>query len=147
MEYITKSASETKAFAKVLSGKLPKGTVIAFEGDLGAGKTYFTHGLCEGLEFTGEVSSPTFAIVNVYEGGRMPVYHFDMYRISGWDDLETTGYFDYTDQGDGLTVVEWSENIHSALPENTIFINIEKLDENSRKITVSGGMFDEDSVI
>ncbi len=141
MEYISKSAAETQAFAKVLAGKLAPGTVIAFEGDLGAGKTCFTHGLCEGLEFTGEVSSPTFAIVNVYEGGRMPVYHFDMYRIIGWDDLETTGYFDYTERMDGLTVVEWSENIHSALPENTLFITIEKIDDNSRKIMLSGGMF------
>lgn len=141
MEYIAKSAAETEAFAKVLAGKLKRGTVIAFLGDLGAGKTCFTHGLCEGLEYKGEVSSPTFAIVNVYEGGKMPIYHFDMYRISGWDDLETTGYFEYTERGDGLTVVEWSENIYSALPADTLFIKIEKQDENIRKITLSGGGF------
>ncbi len=141
MEYIAKSAAETQAFAKVLAGRLTAGTVIAFEGDLGAGKTCFTHGLCEGLDFHGEVSSPTFAIVNVYEGGKMPVYHFDMYRISGWDDLETTGYFEYTERGDGLTVVEWSENIHAALPDDAIFIKIEKLDELSRRIVLSGGIF------
>lgn len=141
MEYIAKSAAETEAFAKVLAGKLERGTVIAFLGDLGAGKTCFTHGLCEGLEYKGEVSSPTFAIVNVYEGGKMPIYHFDMYRISGWDDLETTGYFEYTERGDGLTVVEWSENIYSALPADTLFIKIEKQDENIRKITLSGGGF------
>ncbi len=141
MEYIAKSAAETQAFARVLAKRLEKGSVIAFEGDLGAGKTSFTHGLCEGLEFDGEVSSPTFAIVNVYEGGVMPVYHFDMYRISGWDDLETTGFFDYTERGDGLTVVEWSENIYNALPANSIFIRIEKIDENTRKIILSGGDF------
>ncbi|MBE6766540.1 MAG: tRNA (adenosine(37)-N6)-threonylcarbamoyltransferase complex ATPase subunit type 1 TsaE [Ruminococcaceae bacterium] len=141
MEYIAKSPAETQAFAKVLARQLKSGMVIAFEGDLGAGKTCFTHGLCEGLEFTGEVSSPTFAIVNVYLGGKMPIYHFDMYRINGWDDLETTGYFDYTERGDGITVVEWSENIHSALPDDTIFIKIEKIDQNSRKITLSGGGF------
>ncbi len=141
MEYIAKSAAETEAFAKVLAGKLSRGTVIAFLGDLGAGKTCFTHGLCEGLEYEGEVSSPTFAIVNVYEGGKMPIYHFDMYRISGWDDLETTGYFEYTERGDGITVVEWSENIYSALPKDTLFIKIEKLDENIRRIILSGGAF------
>ena len=96
--------------------------------------------ICEGVGFSGEVSSPTFAIVNVYLGGTLPVYHFDMYRISGWEDLETTGYFDYLDSGDGIVVVEWSENIDAALPDNTIFINIEKLGENERKITVTGGV-------
>ncbi len=141
MEYISKSDKETRAFAAVLSKKLSAGTVIAFCGDLGAGKTCFTRGLCEGVGFCGEVSSPTFAIVNVYEGGTLPIYHFDMYRVTGWDDLETTGFFEYTDRADGITVVEWSENVHAALPDSTIFIDIKKLDENARKITVSGGMF------
>ena len=139
MEYISKSERETRAFAAVLSKKIKAGSVIAFCGDLGAGKTCFTHGLCEGILFKGEVSSPTFAIVNVYEGGTLPIYHFDMYRITGWDDLETTGYFDYLDRADGIIVVEWSENIHAALPDDTIFIDIKKLDENTRKIIISGG--------
>ena len=141
MEHITNSPLETESFAAALAKKLNPGTVIAFSGDLGAGKTCFTRGLCEGLGFTGEVSSPTFAIVNVYEGGRLPLYHFDMYRISGWEDLETTGYFDYTEKGDGITVVEWSENIGAALPDNAIFICIEKTDQNTRKITLNGGGF------
>lgn len=141
MEYISKSAPDTRAFAASLAQKLSAGTVIAFCGDLGAGKTCFTTGLCEGLGFSGEVSSPTFAIVNVYEGGRLPLYHFDMYRISGWEDLETTGYFEYLDRADGITVVEWSENIFAALPDSTVFVNIEKLGENERKITLSGGAF------
>ena len=140
MEYITKSERETRAFAAVLSKKLKSGSVIAFCGDLGAGKTCFTSGLCEGLDFRGEVSSPTFAIVNVYEGGTLPIYHFDMYRITGWDDLETTGYFEYLDRADGITVVEWSENIYAALPDDTIFIEIKKLDEKTRKIIISGGL-------
>ena len=140
MEYISKSERETRAFAAVLSKKLKSGSVIAFCGDLGAGKTCFTSGLCEGLDFRGEVSSPTFAIVNVYEGGTLPIYHFDMYRITGWDDLETTGYFEYLDRADGITVVEWSENIYAALPDDTIFIEIKKLDEKTRKIIISGGL-------
>lgn len=140
-EYITHSAAETQRLAARLAKDFSAGDVIAFTGDLGAGKTCFMHGLCRGLDFRGEVSSPTFAIVNVYEGGRIPVYHFDMYRVSGWDDLETTGYFEYLERGDGLTAVEWSENIHSALPDSTVFVRIEQIesDENSRKITVSGG--------
>ncbi len=137
MEYITNSANETRSLAAALAKKLRAGTVIAFSGDLGAGKTCFTYGLCEGLDFFGEVSSPTFAIVNVYEGGRLPVYHFDMYRVSGWDDLETTGFFEYTERADGLTVVEWSENIAAALPDQTLYIDIEKLGEDKRKIVIS----------
>lgn len=136
MEYITNNAAETRLLAAGLAKKLNSGTVIAFTGDLGAGKTCFTYGLCEGLDFTGDVSSPTFAIVNVYEGGRLPVYHFDMYRVSGWEDLETTGFFEYTQHADGITVVEWSENIAAALPDDTIFVDIEKLSEDRRKITV-----------
>ena len=138
MEFLSKSAASTQSFAKDFAKNLERGTVIAFRGDLGAGKTCFTYGLCEGLSFSGEVSSPTFAIVNVYEGGRLPVYHFDMYRVCGWEDLETTGYFDYLDRGDGIIVVEWSENIESALPDDTLFITIEKTDEDFRKITVGG---------
>ncbi len=141
MEYISKSAPDTRAFAASLAKKLSAGTVVAFCGDLGAGKTCFTTGLCEGLGFSGEVSSPTFAIVNIYEGGLIPIYHFDMYRILGWEDLETTGYFEYLDRADGITVIEWSENIFAALPEDTVFVNIEKLGENERKITLSGGAF------
>lgn len=141
MQYITNSALETESFAAALAKRIKTGTVIAFSGDLGAGKTCFTRGLCEGLGFTGDVASPTFAIVNVYLGGKMPVYHFDMYRVSGWDDLETTGYFEYTDRADGITVVEWSENIAAALPENALYISIEKLGENKRQITLDGGGF------
>lgn len=139
MEFISNCAADTVNFAANFAKSLPAGTTIAFCGDLGAGKTCFTHGICKAVGFEGEVSSPTFSIVNVYLGGKLPIYHFDMYRISGWEDLETTGYFDYLSMGDGLIVLEWSENIYSALPDNTIFINIEKLGENTRKITVTEG--------
>lgn len=141
MEFISKSTLETQSIAAAIVRKLPAGSVIAFLGDLGAGKTCFSHGVCEALGFYGEVSSPTFAIVNVYEGGKMPVYHFDMYRISGWEDLETTGYFDYLDRADGIILVEWSENIAAALPDNTVTVTIEKLSDTERKIVVEGGGF------
>ena len=141
MEFMSKSTLETQSIAAAITRKLPAGSVIAFSGDLGAGKTCFSHGVCEALRFKGEVSSPTFAIVNVYEGGKMPIYHFDMYRISGWEDLETTGYFDYLDRADGIILVEWSENIAAALPENAVRVAIHKLSDSDRKIVVEGGGF------
>ena len=131
------SPAETRRLAAELSDRLHGGEVLAFRGDLGAGKTCFVTGLCEGLGFTGEVSSPTFAIVNEYRGGRLDLFHFDMYRITGWDDLETTGYFDYLAEG-GVLAVEWSENIAAALPGNTVFITVERIGDQDRIITVEG---------
>ena len=133
--FITNSPAETKKIAYDLAQTLNGGEVIAFYGDLGMGKTCFTTGLAEGLGFTGEVSSPTFAIINEYLGGRLNLYHFDMYRVSGWDDLYTTGYFEYMESG-GVLAVEWSENIESALPEDVIKVTIKRLNETSRQITV-----------
>ena len=134
---LSESYEQTKNIGKELAGKLSGGEVIAFTGDLGAGKTCFVCGLAEGLGFCGEVSSPTFAIVNEYIGGRLPLYHFDMYRVVGWEDLYSTGYFEYLEAG-GIVAVEWSENIAAALPQRYITVNIEKLGENSRRITVEG---------
>lgn len=132
--FITHSRAETEAVAETLAKDICGG-VIALRGDLGAGKTCFTAGLARGLGFMGDVNSPTFAIVNEYKGGRIDVYHFDMYRIDGWEDLYTTGYFEYLESG-GVLVIEWSENIASALPENYIEVTIEYLKENDRLITV-----------
>ncbi len=135
--YISSSPQQTEEFAFHLAETLTGGEVIAFTGDLGAGKTCFTRGLAKGLGFSGSVTSPTFALVNEYIGGKYPLYHFDMYRISSWDDLYSTGFFDYLDNG--IIAAEWSENIAAALPENTIFVDIEKLNEDTRKITVTKG--------
>lgn len=143
MKYTSFSPSDTMQIAADLSKHLKSGDVIAFDGGLGMGKTCFTTGLANGLGYTGEVNSPTFAIINEYIGGRLNVWHFDMYRVEGWEDLYSTGYFEYL-EADGVTVVEWSENIESALPENTIRITIEKGENDSRIITVKGGLFDED---
>ena len=133
--FITNSPAETKKIAYDLAQTLNRGAVLAFYGVLGMGKTCFTTGLAEGLGFTGEVSSPTFAIINEYLGGRLNLYHFDMYRVSDWDDLYTTGYFEYMESG-GVLAVEWSENIESALPEDVIKVTIKRLDETGRQITV-----------
>ncbi len=134
-KYITESREQTAALAAELAKNVEGGTVIAMRGDLGAGKTCFTSGFARGLGYKGDVNSPTFAIVNEYRGGRLDLIHFDMYRVSGWDDLYSTGYFEYLEEN-GVMIIEWSENIASALPENTVTVTVKTLGENSREITV-----------
>ncbi len=133
--YITHSPEQTEEVAKEFSKTLKGGEVIAYRGNLGMGKTCFTRGLAEGLGFEGFVTSPTFALINEYLGGRLNIYHFDMYRISSWDELYSSGFFEYIEQN-GVVACEWSENIQNALPENTIYVEIEALGETQRKITI-----------
>lgn len=136
--YITQNYSETENVAFELAQKLPYGSVIAMFGDLGAGKTAFTRGFARGMGIGCDVSSPTFALVNEYRGNGKTLYHFDMYRISGWDDLYSTGFFDYLDEGASL-IIEWSENIEAVLPENHIRVTINKTDNiNERIIEIIG---------
>ena len=137
MEFITNSPEETEAVGQALGKVLKAGTVLAYEGDLGAGKTAFTRGLARGLEAADPVTSPTYTIVNEYLSGRLPLFHFDMYRLSSADDLWDIGWEDYLDRG-GICAVEWSENVADAL-ENPIRVRIEKLGEESRRITITGG--------
>ncbi len=136
--YISNSPCDTKKIARELAAQFKGGEVVAFYGDLGLGKTCFVKGLAEGLGYTGDVSSPTFAIINEYLGGRLNLYHFDMYRVTGWDDLYSTGYFEYMEAG-GVLAIEWSENIENALPEDVIKVTIKRIDENSREIKITGG--------
>lgn len=136
--FISNSPKNTREIAAQLAATLNGGEVIAFYGDLGQGKTCFVTGLAEGLGFTGEVSSPTFAIINEYLGGRLDLYHFDMYRVTDWNDLYSTGYFEYMESG-GVLAVEWSENIENALPEDAIRVTIKRLDETTREITIDRG--------
>lgn len=133
--YISKNPEETMSVAEGLAKELSGGEIIAFKGDLGMGKTCFTRGLAKGLGFTGEVNSPTFAIMNEYLGGRLNLYHFDMYRISSWEDLDAVSYFDYLNQG-GVLAVEWSENIEAALSGEVITVTINRCADNERKITI-----------
>ncbi len=136
-KFITESPSETETVGENLSAKLKSGSVVALFGGMGAGKTAFTRGIARGLGITGGVSSPTFALVHEYKG-HIPLYHFDMYRVNSWDDLYSTGFFDYLDSG-GIIVVEWSENIENALPENAIHIMINHgKAENERIISIDG---------
>ena len=140
----TSSYEETIEYAKKLGSVLKGGEVIAYFGGLGMGKTTITSGLCEGMGITAEVSSPTFALVNEY-GNSKKLYHFDMYRISTFDDLCSTGFFDYLDSN-AVLAIEWSENIENALPENYIRIEIEHgKTENSRIFKMSGDKIYEDS--
>ena len=137
MTYITNSPDETEALGAALGRILPAGTVIAYRGDLGAGKTAFTRGLAKGLGYRDMVTSPTYTIVNEYLSGKYPLFHFDMYRLASSDDLFDIGWEDYLDRG-GICAVEWSENVADAL-EGAIIVTIEKLGEESRRITVEGG--------
>ena len=139
MQIITNSPEETEAIGAALGKNITPGTVIAYRGDLGAGKTAFTRGLARGLGCAEIVTSPTYTIVNEYLGGRIPLFHFDMYRLCSADDLFDIGWEDYLDRG-GVCAVEWSENVDDAM-EDAIYITIEKLGEDSRRITIEGGEF------
>lgn len=140
--YVSESTAETEEFASKIAKYLKRGSVVAFFGGLGVGKTAFTRGLAKGMGIGCSVSSPTFAIVNDY-GGNPPLVHFDMYKVSSWEDLYSSGFFDYIDMG-AVLAVEWSENIENALPEDTVRVTIEKGGENSRIITIEGIDTDED---
>lgn len=133
---ISNSAAETEKIGAEFAKTLNSGRVVAFYGDLGAGKTAFIRGMAKGFGLDAEVSSPTFAIVHEY-GGSPLFCHFDMYRVDSWEDLYSSGFFDYIDMG-AILAVEWSENIENALPEDTIRIKITKTDdENQRIITIT----------
>ena len=138
MQYITNSPAETEAVGIALGKVLQPGTILAYRGDLGAGKTAFTRGLARGLGCTDMVTSPTYTIVNEYLSGRLPLFHFDMYRLASADDLWDIGWEDYLDRN-GICAVEWSENVEEAL-EGAICVTIEKLGEDTRRITIEGGV-------
>ena len=138
MEFVTNSEQETEELGARLAERLEPGAVIAFTGDLGAGKTAFTRGLARGLGISDRVTSPTFTIVNEYEGGRLPLFHFDMYRLGSSDELFDIGWEDYLDRG-GVCAVEWSENVSDALEEGSVLVEIRRgARDNQRVIAVEG---------
>lgn len=139
-KYFSSGEEETMRAAEDICGHISPGTAVAFSGGMGMGKTAFVRGALKAYGNTSFVCSPTFALVHDY-GGNPHIYHFDMYRISGLDDLYSTGFFDYLD-GESILFIEWSENIREYLPENTVYIDIERGEkENDRIITVTGGEF------
>ena len=138
MQYITHSPDETRALGRTLAQALQGGAVVAFTGDLGAGKTAFVRGMARGLGIAQRVTSPTFTIVNEYEGGRLPLFHFDMYRLGSADELFHIGWEDYLARN-GVCAVEWSENVDEALDGDTIRVDISRgEDDNTRIITIEG---------
>lgn len=138
MEYLSHSPEETEQLGEQLGRTLRPGSVVAYRGDLGMGKTAFTRGLARGLGCTCRVTSPTFTIVNEYSGA-LPLFHFDMYRLDSSDDLFDIGWEDYLSRG-GVCAVEWSERVEDALPEDTLWVSIARGNgENDRIITVTGG--------
>ena len=137
MEFLTSSPEQTEAVGEALAAHLHPGDVIAYYGGLGAGKTAFTRGLARGLGVCEPVTSPTYTIVNEYLSGRMPLVHFDMYRLDSADDLFDIGWEDYLARG-GVCAVEWSENVDDALAD-AICVRIERTGDDSRRITISGG--------
>ena len=137
MQYTSHSVSDTEAFGETLAKRLRPGDVIAFTGSLGMGKTALTRGIARGLGCRGRVTSPTFTIVNEYEGG-VPLFHFDLYRLGSSDELYDIGWDDYLARG-GVCAVEWSERVSDALPEGAVTVDIARGDgDDTRVITVTG---------
>lgn len=132
MRIVTNSCEETESLGERLAARLKGGEVLALFGPMGMGKTAFTRGLARGLGVKGEVSSPTFALVHEH-AGKIPLYHFDMFRVTSWDDLYSTGFFDYL-ESDGVLVIEWSENIEGALPENAVRIAVSQGETEDQRI-------------
>ncbi len=134
MQYLTHSPEQTEQLGRQFAAELKPGDVVAFYGDLGAGKTAFTRGIARGLGVLEPVTSPTYTIVNEYLSGRLPLFHFDMYRLGSADELFDIGWEDYLERG-GVCAVEWSENVEEAF-EQVICVDIRRIDDHTREITV-----------
>ena len=141
MTYTSHSPEETEALGQALGQSLKGGEIIAYTGDLGAGKTAFTRGLAKGLGISMAVTSPTYTLVNEYLGGRLELFHFDMYRLGSSEELFDIGWDDYLLRG-GVCAVEWSENVADAL-EDAIWVRIRRLDDDTRQIEIEGRSLDE----
>ncbi|MGI5933518.1 MAG: tRNA (adenosine(37)-N6)-threonylcarbamoyltransferase complex ATPase subunit type 1 TsaE [Lawsonibacter sp.] len=133
MEYCSNSVEETEALGAQLAARLRPGDVVAYTGDLGAGKTAFTRGIARGLGIPERVTSPTFTIVNEYEGGRLPLFHFDMYRLGDPEELFDIGWEDYLARG-GVCAVEWSENVAAALEDEPIRVDIRRGEHDGQRV-------------
>ena len=138
IEIISNSAAQTIEIARLIGGKLKDGDLLALSGELGSGKTCFTKGLALGLGVSDDyqITSPTFTLINEYPA-RCKLYHFDVYRLNGYSELEDLGYEEYL-SGDGVVVIEWAEKIAELIPPDSIFINFEHIDENGRKMIIRG---------
>lgn len=135
---MTHSPAETAQLAELVGKKIHEGTVLCLVGDLGAGKTLFVQSLARTLGVEGEVTSPTFNLMNIYEG-ICPIYHFDLYRLETEEELEDIGFYEYMDEPEGIVVIEWPDKFPDSLPEDYVEVHIERIpgDETGRQITVS----------
>ena len=140
MEFITRSSEQTTQLGEKIGELLHGGEVIAFTGDLGAGKTTMTRGISLGMGLGDEVTSPTFALLNIYQGDTLRLCHFDMYRIADSSQLESVSFYDCMDENT-VIVIEWSENIADELDDDTIYIDIKRIDDDTREININGGDF------
>lgn len=138
MKFLSASLNDTARLAELVSQQVIKGDVIAFTGGMGAGKTTFTRSLVKALGYSGDVSSPTFTLINEYLTENFHIYHFDFYRITDPDDLYSTGYYDYLD-GENILIIEWSENITEELPSNVITVEINRISDTEREFIINGG--------
>lgn len=136
-QYISRSVEQTKQIAYDLAKTFVGGETLLLEGDLGAGKTHFAKGLAEGLGIADTVTSPTFTLHNVYEGGRLTFNHFDFYRVDDSEEVEMLGLCEYFSTPDGVAAIEWSANVKNLLPTKCITVNIAKLSDTERQITVT----------
>lgn len=137
MTHLTESVQETENLACEIAKSLEAGSFVSLTGDLGAGKTAFTRGLAKGLGSSDRVLSPTFTIQRVYSKGRLPIYHFDAYRIADSEELDEIGFWDCVEAGDGVVVCEWANQLEEWLPPNRLDVHIEAVDETTRRITVT----------
>ena len=128
--------ARTAELARRLAGVLRPGTVICLDGDLGAGKTLFVQNLAAGLGVQGEVTSPTFNLMNVYEDGRLPLVHFDLYRLEQEYELDEIGFYDYVENPDGLVLIEWAEKFPECMPEDHIALEIQRTDVEDERVLV-----------
>ena len=135
-EKITASEEETELFAEELSLIIKGSDIICYFGEVGAGKTVFTRGLCKGLGVTGYVNSPSYIILNQYEGKKYSIFHYDLYRISDVEELTEIGFYDFAGESGSITIIEWSEKLGDELPEKRIEIAIEVIDETKRKFKI-----------
>lgn len=134
-KFVTTSPAQTFALGEAVSAVLKSGDILAYQGGMGMGKTLFTAGLVKGLGCTMAVTSPTFALLNEYRGGKLPVCHIDAFRLKGPDDLESIGFYDYLDNG-WVIALEWSEQVAAALPQQRINICFGRIDDQTREITL-----------
>ena len=137
IEKITTSEEETELFAEKVSELIQDGDIVCYFGEVGAGKTVFTRGLCKGLGVTGYVNSPSYIILNQYKGEKYNIFHYDLYRISDVEELTEIGFYDFAGKEDSITIIEWSEKLVDELPKKRVDIIIEVIDENKRKFKIT----------